>query len=118
MLSFGQIFSFTPQPREVSSIAEVSTASWTPSTDPTRLPEVRYNLRAIVDHSVSEIDRLAREARKGRIRQQAIREEDARLKKRVTEEAERMSSLSYISFSTDFFVYHLRVFVLTLAVAQ
>jgi tuftelin-interacting protein 11 len=42
--------------REVSSLAEVSNmASWTPSTDPTRIPEIRHNVRLIVEMAASDV---------------------------------------------------------------
>lgn len=77
------------QPREVSSLADVSMASWTPTTDPMRLPEVRHNLRLITEACKGDLDGLAREARALEERKKWIKQEDARLRKKVEEEAER-----------------------------
>lgn len=65
-------------------------SSWTPSTDPTRIPEVRHNLRLILESSKSELDGLAREAKALEDRKKAIALEQARLSKKVQEEAQRL----------------------------
>ncbi|KZT25280.1 TFP11-domain-containing protein [Neolentinus lepideus HHB14362 ss-1] len=83
-------------PREVSSLAEVSMASWTPSTDPTRIPEVRHNLRLIADACKVDLDGLAREARALEERKKWIGNEDARLRKKVSEEAELIERLQQV----------------------
>lgn len=77
------------QPREVSSLADVSIASWTPTTDPMRLPEVRHNLRLITEACKGDLDGLAREARALEERKKWVQQEDERLRKRVDEEAQR-----------------------------
>ena len=77
------------QPREVASLADVSIASWTPTSEPMRLPELRHNLRLINDACKGDLDGLAREARTLEERKKWIREEDLRLRKKVEAEAER-----------------------------
>lgn len=72
-------------------------ASWTPSTDPTRIPEVRHNLRLIVSACKTDLDGLAREAKALEDRKRFVVEEDARLRKKVAAEAECMFSLFYLS---------------------
>ena len=64
-------------------------ASWTPTTDPTRLPEVRHNLRLITEACKGDLDGLAREARTLEERKKWVYQEDERLRKRVEEEAQR-----------------------------
>jgi hypothetical protein len=76
------------QHREVSSLADISLSSWTPSTDPTRIPEVRHNLQLIVESCKINLDGLAREARALAERKRWLSQEDARLRKKVQEEAE------------------------------
>ena len=78
-------------PREITSLADVSSASWTPSTDPTRIPEVRHNLRLIAESCKSDLDGLAREAKALGERKKWVGNEDLRLRKKVEEEAECMS---------------------------
>jgi tuftelin-interacting protein 11 len=70
-------------------LAEVSLSSWTPSSDSTRIPEVRHNLRLIVESSKNDLNGLAREARTLEERKKWIRQEDVRLRKKLEEEAER-----------------------------
>ncbi|KAG6891177.1 hypothetical protein C0995_008429 [Termitomyces sp. Mi166 len=89
----GQIIDATGAvPREVSSFADVSLSSWSPSNDPTRIPEVRHNIRLIADACKSDLDGLAREARALHQRKKFVAEEDARLRKKVADEAERKCS--------------------------
>ena len=83
------------QPREVSSLADVSLASWTPTADPMRLPEVRHNLRLITEACKGDLDGLAREAKALEERKKWVRAEDARLRKKVEEEAERKPLYQY-----------------------
>ena len=71
-------------------MADVSVASWTPTSDPLRLPELRHNLRLINDACKSDLEGLAREARTLEERKKWVRAEDLRLRKKVEEEAERM----------------------------
>lgn len=89
------------QPREIASLAEVSSASWTPSTDPTRIPEVRHNLRLIADSCKSDLDGLAREAKTLQERKKWVADEDIRLRKKVEEEAECASILRSLYDVTD-----------------
>lgn len=86
------------QPREVSSLADVSLASWTPTADPMRLPEVRHNLRLITEACKGDLDGLAREAKSLEERKKWVRAEDARLRRKVGEEAECKYFLSVVSF--------------------
>jgi tuftelin-interacting protein 11 len=59
-----------------------------------RIPEVRHNLRLIVDVAKGDLDGLAREAKALEERKKWVRNEDARLRRKVEEEAER----GYIRF--------------------
>lgn len=72
--------------REISSLAGI--ASWTPSTDTMRIPEVRHNLRLIVDVAKGELDGLAREAKKMQDRKKHIEKEDIRLRHVIQQETE------------------------------
>jgi tuftelin-interacting protein 11 len=69
----------------------VSIASWTPSTDSTRIPEVRHNVRLIAEAAARDLEGLAREAKEIQKRKQTVRGEEARLRKKIDEEAERTS---------------------------
>lgn len=90
----GQIIDATGAiPREVSSLADVSLNSWSPSNDPTRIPEVRHNIRLIADVCKSDLDNLAREAKALAERKKWITTEDARLRKKVEDEAELIARL-------------------------
>ena len=64
-------------------------ASWTPSTDSTRIPEVRHNVRLIAEAAARDLEGLAREAKEIQKRKQTVRDEEARLRKKIDEEAER-----------------------------
>jgi len=87
--------------REVSSLADVSIASWTPTSESTHIPEVRHNLRLITESSKSDLDGLAREARALEERKKWIREEDLRLRKKVGDEAELIARLQQVHLVVD-----------------
>ncbi|KAI0286095.1 GC-rich sequence DNA-binding factor-like protein-domain-containing protein [Russula aff. rugulosa BPL654] len=88
-------------PREVSSLADVSIASWTPSTDSTRIPEVRHNVRLIAEAAARDLDGLAREAKDIQKRRRTIQEEEGRLKRKVNEEAELISRMQQVRLVVD-----------------
>jgi tuftelin-interacting protein 11 len=81
-------YTFLIQPQEVSSLADISLNSWTPTGDLTRIPEMRHNIRLISDACKNDLDGLAREARALHERRKFVTNEDARLRKRVHSEAD------------------------------
>ncbi|KAG7094056.1 hypothetical protein E1B28_007675 [Marasmius oreades] len=93
----GQIIDATGAvPKEVSSLAEVSLNTWTPSIDPTRIPEVRHNIRLISETCKSDLDGLAREAKSLEERKRVVTQEDVRLRKKVDDEAELIARLQQV----------------------
>jgi len=97
------------QPREVSSLADISLNAWSPSNDPTRIPEVRHNIKLITDACKSDLDGLAREAKALQERKKFIVLEDLRLRKKVEAEAERtfmfrpsLSDIVFILLHSDY----------------
>jgi tuftelin-interacting protein 11 len=72
----------------VSSLSEVSLNTWTPSSDPMRIPEVRHNIRLIADACKTDLDGLAREGKSLDERRKYVDREESRLRKKVTDEAE------------------------------
>ncbi|KAL5512900.1 hypothetical protein ACEPAH_3298 [Sanghuangporus vaninii] len=87
--------------REVSSLADVSLASWTPSTDPMRLPEIRHNLRLITEACKVDLEGLAREAKALEERRKWIAAEDPRLRRKVEDEAELIRRLQAVHLVVD-----------------
>ncbi|KAK0446791.1 GC-rich sequence DNA-binding factor-like protein-domain-containing protein [Armillaria borealis] len=74
----GQIIDATGAvPREVSSLADISLNTWSPSNDPTRIPEVRHNIRLIADACKTDLDGLAREAKSLDDKKKWVVKEDA-----------------------------------------
>ena len=69
-------------------MAEVSISSWGVTNDPTRIPEVRHNVRLIADACKTDLDGLAREAKSLQERKTFVIAEDARLRKKIEDEAE------------------------------
>ncbi|KAH9000090.1 TFP11-domain-containing protein [Lactarius akahatsu] len=88
-------------PREVSSLAEVSIASWTPSTDSTRIPEVRHNVRLIAEAAARDLEGLAREAKEIQKRRKTLQDEAVRLSKKIQEEAELISRMQQVHLVVD-----------------
>ncbi|KAF9054490.1 GC-rich sequence DNA-binding factor-like protein-domain-containing protein [Panaeolus papilionaceus] len=101
-VSMGQIIDATGAvPREVSSITDVSLNAWSPSNDLTRIPEVRHNIRLISDACKSELEGLAREGKALQERKKFVNGEDARLRKRVENEAELIARLRQVQLVAD-----------------
>ncbi|KAG5635788.1 hypothetical protein H0H81_010131 [Sphagnurus paluster] len=93
----GQIIDATGAvPREVSSLADVSLNGWSPSNDPTRIPEMRHNIRLIAEACKSDLDGLAREAKALAQRKDFANQEDARLRKKLSDEAELIERLQKV----------------------
>ncbi|KAF8159556.1 GC-rich sequence DNA-binding factor-like protein-domain-containing protein [Crassisporium funariophilum] len=93
----GQIIDATGAvPREVSSLADISLNNWSPSNDATRIPEVRHNIRLIADACKSDLDGLAREAKALQERKKFVTAEDARLRKKVEDEAGLIARLQRV----------------------
>ena len=94
------------QPREVASLADITLNAWSPSNDPTRIPEVRHNVRLIADACKSDLEGLAREAKALQERNKFATVEDVRLRKKVDDEAQRklFSSSVYFKLLIRFFV--------------
>ena len=84
------MFPFT-QPREISSLAGMNMSSWTPTSDTTRLPELRHNLRMICDMTKGDLDALAKEGASVAEKRKWLAREDENLKHRVVEEAKSES---------------------------
>ncbi|KAH7927332.1 TFP11-domain-containing protein [Leucogyrophana mollusca] len=100
--NLGQIIDATGRtPREVASLADISMSSWTSSTDPTRIPEVRHNIRLIAQACKTDLDELAREAKALEERKKFIAQEDARLRKKVADEAELIARLQQVTLAVD-----------------
>lgn len=74
--------------KEVQSLSNLSLSSWTPTGDATQLPELRHNLRLIVDIAKGDVDALAREGKSvDERRKWAVREE--KLARQQIDETER-----------------------------
>ncbi|KAK0501366.1 GC-rich sequence DNA-binding factor-like protein-domain-containing protein [Armillaria luteobubalina] len=100
----GQIIDATGAvPREVNSLADISLNTWSPSNDPTRIPEVRHNIRLITDACKTDLDGLAREAKSLDDKKKWVVKEDARLRKRVEEEAELIARLQQVQLVANEF---------------
>lgn len=69
-------------------MADLSLNAWAPSNDPTRIPEVRHNIRIIADTCKSDLDGLAREAKALEERKKWAVNEDSRLRRKLEEEAQ------------------------------
>ncbi|KAG8825289.1 hypothetical protein FRC17_008746 [Serendipita sp. 399] len=85
--------------REVSSITAL--ASWTPTTDTTRLPEIRHNLRVMVDTTQRDLNGLALEGKRLEEKKRRGLVEEARLSKKVKEEAELIRRLGEVKIVVD-----------------
>ena len=85
-------------PREVSSVSAVS---WTPSTDTMRIPEIRHNLRLMVDMTKHDLLGLAREGKSLEEKRRNGRLEEVRMVRRVKEEADLIRRLGEMKIVVD-----------------
>ncbi|KAF9071594.1 GC-rich sequence DNA-binding factor-like protein-domain-containing protein [Rhodocollybia butyracea] len=99
----GQIIDATGAvPREVTSLADISINSWTPSIDSTRIPEVRHNVRLIAESCKIDLDGLAKEGKLLEERKRLVTQEDMRLRKRIETEADLIARLQQVQLvATD-----------------
>ncbi|THV05580.1 TFP11-domain-containing protein [Dendrothele bispora CBS 962.96] len=96
-VGIGQIIDATGAvPREVSSLSDINLNTWAPSADPTRIPEVRHNIRLIAESCKTDLDGLAREAKSLQERKKWVTREDIRLRKKVEDEAELIARLQQV----------------------
>jgi tuftelin-interacting protein 11 len=85
----------TLQMKEVQSLAGLSLSNWTPTSDNMQLPELRHNLRLVMDATKADVDALAREGKTVvEKRKWAVREEHL-ARKRVEEAENRESSTPF-----------------------
>lgn len=89
------------QPREVSSLSEINLNSWAPTNDPTRIPEIRHNIRLIAEACKSDLDGLAREGKALAERKKWVTSEDARLRKKIDDEAQLITRLQQVQLVTN-----------------
>lgn len=82
--------------KEVSSLSNLSLSSWTPTGDATQLPELRHNLRLIVDIAKGDVEALAREGKSVQERRKwAVREEQL-ARQKIDETERRIARLTKV----------------------
>ena len=79
------------QLKEVQSLSSLSLSSWTPTSDSSQLPELRHNLRLIVDVSKADVDGLAKEGKSVNERRRWALREEEKTRLRLEETARRLS---------------------------
>jgi tuftelin-interacting protein 11 len=77
-------------------MSNLSLSSWTPTSDATQLPELRHNLRLIVDIAKGDVEALAREGKSVNERRKwAVREEQL-ARQKIDETEKRIKRLSKV----------------------
>ena len=79
----------TLQLKEVSSLSALSLSSWTPTGEAMQLPELRHNLRLIVDVAKGDVDALAKEGRSVNEKRRWAAREEEMAKQKVDEVTKR-----------------------------
>ncbi|BEI91734.1 uncharacterized protein CcaverHIS019_0405540 [Cutaneotrichosporon cavernicola] len=85
--------------KTVESISELSLSSWTPSTDVTQLPELRHNLRLVVDVTRGEVNSLVKEGKAVNERRRWTLRDEERSRQMVDESANELKSLEVVQSS-------------------
>ncbi|EIW66866.1 hypothetical protein TREMEDRAFT_69868 [Tremella mesenterica DSM 1558] len=83
--------------KEVSSMSALSLSSWTPTSDSTQLPELRHNLRLILDVGKDDVTAAAREGKMINERRAWSLKEEERARRRVEEADKESRRLERIS---------------------
>ncbi|KDN37748.1 TFP11-domain-containing protein [Tilletiaria anomala UBC 951] len=93
----GQIIDATGREmREVSSLASALAQHAVPTSDSTRLPELRHNLRLICDCNRQALDELAKEGAAIRDRQKWVQRELEEAERRIIKESKGADSLKRV----------------------
>ena len=87
--------------KEVSSLAELSLSAraateWTPTGEKMQLPELRHNLRLILESTKGDVQALVKEGQAVRMKREWAKRETLRLKKEDELEAEKAQRLEEI----------------------
>ncbi len=82
------------QLKEVQSLSSLSLSSWTPTSDNTQLPELRHNLRLILDVSKADVDALAREGKSVNERRRWALREEEKTRRKIDETSRREQRIS------------------------
>lgn len=87
--------------KEVSSLADLSLSAraateWTPTGEKMQLPELRHNLRLILESTKGDVQALIKEGQAVRMRREWAKRETQRLKKEEDIEAEKVQRLEEI----------------------
>ena len=75
---------------------DINLNSWAPTSDPTHIPEIRHNIRLIAQSCKSDLDNLALEAKALHIHKSFVISEEARLSRKIEEEAALISRFQQI----------------------
>lgn len=82
------------QLKAVESISELSLSGWTPTLDATQLPELRHNLRLVVDVTRGDVSNLVREGKAINERRRWSTRDEERSRQRAEESSQGEYSLS------------------------
>ncbi|TIA74689.1 hypothetical protein E3P91_00850 [Wallemia ichthyophaga] len=81
------------QPREVTTSLASHLSSWTPTSDSTKLPELRHNISLIADESRRQLEGLAREARVLNDRHRSLLEQEKAIVKNLDSDIIRIERM-------------------------
>ncbi|TIA93585.1 hypothetical protein E3P99_00069 [Wallemia hederae] len=95
--SVGPILDLTgAKPQEVTTSLASHLSSWTPTSDSTKLPELRHNIRLIADESRGQLEGLAREARVINDRRKVLLEQEKAIVKNLDSDIMRIERMKAI----------------------
>ena len=89
------------QPREITSSLASHLSTWTPTSESSRIPELRHNLKIIVDESRGQLEGIAKEGRVIQDRRKALLEQEKMIVKTVDSDLFRIERLKKIEEIAD-----------------
>lgn len=96
----GAIYDLSGNQLSAASLSGAAHIHDVPTSDGTRLPELRHNLAIILDGTKGDLDNLAREGVNVNNRRTYMKREEARVQQTVKIEAERIARLEVITQAT------------------
>lgn len=82
--------------KEVESLSELSLSGWTPTSDASQLPELRHNLRLIVDVTKGDLTSLVKEGKSINERRQWSTRDEERANKKTEASAKEIERLQQL----------------------
>lgn len=87
--------------KEVADIANLSLSTWTPTSDKTQLPELRHNLRLILDSTKADVQALAKEGKGVNEKRNFAKREVEKMRRQAQEDEIKITNMETILLTIE-----------------